>query len=94
MKKTLIYLGLILSMALTSCGPSSPARIKAEKLIAEERKKQENRELVEEITNKMIFFKEKRTGICFVYLWDGHANGGPALTIVPEEAVKDFLIEY
>lgn len=48
---------------------------------------------VEEVRSRLIYFKDDRTGLCFAYYWGGAANGGPALTVVPEENVKEFLIK-
>ena len=38
------------------------------------------------------YIYDERTGICFAYLWGGDYRGGPALAVVPYEAVKDHLV--
>jgi len=76
------YICIILaSIGLISCTPST------------EGNRRRNIIDVTKIKNEMIYFKDERTGLCFAYYSDGSANGGPALTVVPEAKVKDFLVK-
>lgn len=63
---------------------------------AEERAKQHQeaeRLEVNRVKSGLIYFKDDRTGLCFAYYWGGDPNGGPALTVVPEEKVAHLLIK-
>lgn len=39
--------------------------------------------------NKMQFFQDQDTGLCFATGWRGSSRGGPMMTHIPCEAVKD-----
>lgn len=45
-----------------------------------------------EVVNEIIYIKDPRTNICYAYYWGGAGNGGPALTVVPEEKIPASLI--
>ncbi len=40
---------------------------------------------------RIVYFEDRRTGICFAYLWEGGDKGGPALAVVPREQVEHLL---
>ena len=44
------------------------------------------------VVGNIQYIKDPRTGICFAYYWGGMANGGPALTTVPEELIPPGLL--
>jgi hypothetical protein len=60
----------------------------------EQRQEERKRKYIRDIVNSMIFIKEKRTGLCFVYLWNGMSDGGPAISEISCGKVpSDILIE-
>lgn len=79
-------LGLTIVLLLCGC--------KSEAWKAEEKQKQQKWAIDNAIENtaKIDYIYDKRTGLCFAYIWGGGANGGPALAVVPLETVKDHLI--
>lgn len=46
----------------------------------------------EELAAKIVYFYDKRTDLAYAYMWDGAGNGGPAISVVPYEKVKDYLL--
>jgi len=51
-----------------------------------------NQKIANDVVSEMIFIKEPRTNLCFVYLWHGNGYGGPALTEIPCEAVPTDML--
>lgn len=43
--------------------------------------------------NDIVYFIDRRTDLCFAYMWGGDYHGGPALSNVPCEKVQKFLKE-
>jgi hypothetical protein len=46
-----------------------------------------------QMVNSLTYVQDPKSGICFAYSWGGMANGGPALTTVPCETVKNLLVK-
>ena len=44
------------------------------------------------IVDSIYYIKDPKTGLCFAYLWGGMSNGGPALTLVPEDKIPANLL--
>ena len=84
MKKVLI--GILIFLSFTGC--------KREQTPEEEVKQRINKkqEFAREILSKILYIKDHRTGLCFAYMWDGSMNGGPALTVVPEDKIPAYLL--
>jgi hypothetical protein len=47
---------------------------------------------VQEVQKEIVYFKDHRTGLCYGFWWGGYGHGGPAMTLVPEAKVKQFLV--
>lgn len=44
------------------------------------------------VADELVFFRHQKSGLCFAYAWGGNdVHGGPMLTTVPCENVKDLL---
>lgn len=41
---------------------------------------------------RMIYFRDPRTGLCFAYMRNGEFQGGPGMAGVPCDAVSQFLL--
>jgi hypothetical protein len=82
----LIVVGVVTFIpTMTWLGGQSPAeesRIQAQQNVAGAVK----------MVSEVQYVYDERTGLCFAYAWGGMANGGPVLTVVPYDAVKDHLI--
>lgn len=39
------------------------------------------------LVDNLVYMQDRRTGLCFAYVWGGQANGGPALTNVDCKAI-------
>ena len=86
MRKVLliIALGLVigLSIGLTSCEEQQPPP------------RQKGTKVMQDI----LYFKDARTGLCFAYYWEERhaggqcATGGPAITLVPCDAIPAALL--
>ena len=46
-----------------------------------------NERHIDSVVRKLAYTKDRRTGLCFGYAWTGTGQGGPALVVVPCEAV-------
>ena len=57
----------------------------------EEHKEELRGQAVRTRAEKIMYFEDKRTGLCFAYLWEGGDEGGPALALVPREQVEHLL---
>jgi hypothetical protein len=51
-----------------------------------------DQEVAKEVTDEIIYMQDVRTGLCYAYYWGGSAHGGPALTVVPCESCKAYLV--
>jgi hypothetical protein len=51
---------------------------------------------VAKVLKQIRYLEDARTSpaICYAYMWGGMANGGPALTAVPCDAVENLLERY
>lgn len=49
-----------------------------------------NKAVTAHVLREIVYFKDERTGLCFAYYASGHAA---TLTLVPEDKVKQYLIE-
>ena len=84
MRKSKIILAIV-SLFIISCEVNDEQKI--------EIKRKQNLSEIKRVKENIIYFKDEKTGICFAYVWIGSEHGGPALTVVPEEKVKDFLVK-
>lgn len=44
------------------------------------------------VMENLEFVRERRTGLCFAYEWQGFANGGPMLAWVPCSGLEKLLV--
>jgi hypothetical protein len=44
------------------------------------------------VVAEIRYYKDPRTGFCFAYYWGGAGNGGPALSLVPEEKIPAGML--
>lgn len=75
-----------LSLALASC--SQPTTYYSTSVQASS----ESRSSGDAIAESIAYIRDKRTGLCFAYMWGGMANGGPALASVDCASVEKFLV--
>lgn len=85
-----IVLTVIISVALLT-GCSREARERIEQQHQTDLVKH-NQQFADEISAQILYFQDKKTGLCYAYYWGGAGNGGPALTLVPRDKVEQFLI--
>ncbi len=80
------FLCLAVAIAIIGCGErSSPAEQEA---LARQSMEQIQKRVAENIQ----YIRDPRTGLCFAYYWESRGDqGGPALSIVPCNAVQKLL---
>lgn len=81
---SLIVIGLmVLLIYLISFPPSNPAR---------EHSVTDCFSRPQEVSRNLIYIRDARTNLCFAYLWQGSAYGGPMLTCVPCDSIPEELM--
>jgi hypothetical protein len=87
MRRLAVLVMLLVVVALVSLG-CKKSEILSDKQLAQ-RQLQSN---ADNVVAKIQYIKDPRTGLVFAYYWGGQANGGPALTVVPEASVPKELV--
>jgi hypothetical protein len=89
---SIVLLGLSLVLVI---GCSKESIRKANEKVEQEQQAQllkNEQQECDVISRNIIYFQDKRTGLCFAYYWGGSYQGGPALTLVPRDKVEQFLV--
>ncbi len=87
--KKIVALCIFIVVGLFAVGCRDPKVVSAQEQDQERQHLQYN---VNNIVGNIHYIKDPRTGLCFAYYWGGAANGGPALTTVPCEAIPPELL--
>jgi hypothetical protein len=94
-----LILGLALLMMMGACGGEgeTPAQTQAREAIAArnaaDAAQQKRVEDATKVIKSMVYMRDPRKGnLCFAYLWEGNAHGGPALTWLPCSEVPPSLL--